>query len=152
VPETSFGNFSFGLNATYLGEYDVTTPGAPRASNAGLYSRQYGNFMRWRALGNVSWQMGDFSAIWTQRYFGRLTVPSPDFNAAGELKIGTVVTHNLAVGYNIVPINTRIDIGIDNVGDKQPPRFYQAVGNANVDINTYDPIGRFYWGRVTVKF
>jgi len=39
------------------------------------------------------------------------------------LKISAVVTHNLAFGYNIEPINTRIDVGIDNVGDKQPPLF-----------------------------
>jgi len=26
------------------------------------------------------------------------------------------------------------------------------VGNANVDVNTFDTVGRFYWARVSVKF
>ncbi len=153
LPETRFGTFSVGLNTTYIAQYDVKTPGAPTVFNAGQFTSQYGNFTRWRALGNVSWQMGDFSATWSQRYFGRLSIMNPDFNAAGELKIGAVVTHNVTFGYNIESLNTRIDVGIDNVGDKQPPLFYaNTTTNANIDINTYDPVGRFYFGRVTVKF
>jgi outer membrane receptor protein involved in Fe transport len=154
LPETAFGNFTLGLNTTYIAQYDVATPGAPTEYNAGQFSTQYGNFTRWRALGSVTWQMGDFSANWTQRYFGRLSINNPDFGLPGDaLKIGAVVTHNLAFGYNIEPINTRIDVGIDNVGDKQPPLFYaNTTTNANIDINTYDPIGRFYWARMTVKF
>jgi outer membrane receptor protein involved in Fe transport len=61
--------------------------------------------------------------------------------------------HNLSVGYNIEPINTQVQIGIDNVSDKQPPIFYQQnVINANTDVATYDTAGRFYWAKVTVKF
>jgi len=154
LPETAFGNFSLGLNTTYLSQYNVSTPGAPTVYNAGVYTAQYGNFTRWRALGNVSWQMGDFSATWSQRYFGRLRIDNADFGLpGGALRIGAVVTHNLTFGYNIQAINTRIDVGVDNIGDKQPPLFYaNTTTNANIDINTYDPIGRFYFARVTVKF
>jgi outer membrane receptor protein involved in Fe transport len=121
---------------------------------AGTYNNQYGSFPRWRAMGSLGWQMGDFSANWQQRLIGR------EKNTAGQfaflpghfLPIGAVVYHNVSFGYNIQPINTRIDVGIDNVGDKQPPLFYQSVTTANIDINTYDPIGRYYWARVTVKF
>jgi len=30
--------------------------------------------------------------------------------------------------------------------------FQNNVLNGNVDPNTFDTIGRFFWGRVTVKF
>jgi len=61
------------------------------------------------------------------------------------------VTHNVAAGYNIEPINTRVDVGIDNLSDKQPAILYQNnVLNGNVDPNTFDTIGRFYFARVTV--
>ncbi|MBS0566296.1 MAG: hypothetical protein JSS59_02640, partial [Proteobacteria bacterium] len=44
-------------------------------------------------------------------------------------------------------------VGIDNVGDRQPPILYQQnVANANTDVNTYDTIGRFFWGKITIKF
>jgi len=154
LPETSFGNFTIGLNATYLNEYDNAVPANPTASVAGTYNQQFGSFPRWRALGNVSWQMGDFSANWQQRYIGHLKNNAGAFTGlpGGYLPIGAVVYHNVSFGYNIEPINTRVDIGVDNLGDKQPPLYYQSVQNANIDINTYDPIGRYYWGRLTVKF
>ena len=49
--------------------------------------------------------------------------------------------------------NTLVQVGVDNVTDKQPPIFFQQnVINANTDVNTYDTAGRFYWAKVTVKF
>jgi len=154
LPETAFGNFSVGLNATYLSKYNNSVPANPTSYVAGTYDNQFGNFPRWRALGSLSWQMGDFSANWQARYIGHLKNTAGTFAGlpGGFLPIGAVTYHNVSFGYNIEPINTRIDVGIDNVGDKQPPLMYQSVTNANIDINTYDPIGRYYWGRVTVKF
>jgi outer membrane receptor protein involved in Fe transport len=155
LPETAFGNFTVGLNATYLSKYNNASAILGVDDQvAGTYNNQYGSFPRWRAMGSIGWQMGDFSATWQQRLIGR------EKNTAGQfaflpghfLPIGAVVYHNVSFGYNIQPINTRIDVGIDNVGDKQPPLFYQSVTNANIDINTYDPIGRYYRARVTVKF
>ena len=144
LPETAFGNFNFGLQTTYLSQYDNSVPGAPVTHVAGEYNSQYGSFSRWRALGNIGWQMGDFNAQWTQRYIGSLNGPF--------YRTPTIVYHNLSFGYNLAPINTRFDVGIDNVTNKQPPLYYNAVTNANIDINTYDPIGRFYWARATIKF
>jgi outer membrane receptor protein involved in Fe transport len=153
LPETSFGNFQVGLNTTYLTEYNNVAPGQ-NSHVAGTFDQQFGSFPRWRALGNLSWQLGDFSASWTARYIGHLKNTAGAFSHLpdGFLPIGAVTYHNVQFGYNIEPINTRIDVGVDNVGDKQPPLYYQSVTNANIDINTYDPIGRFYWGRLTVKF
>ena len=46
-----------------------------------------------------------------------------------------------------------IQFGVDNLFDKQPPIFYQQnVANANTDVATYDPIGRFFFAKATVKF
>jgi len=66
---------------------------------------------------------------------------------------GASVYHNLTAGYNIEPLNTRVDVGVDNLSDKQPAIISQTnTLNGNVDANTFDTIGRFYWARVTVKF
>jgi len=151
LQETPYGNFRFGLQATYYNKYDNTVPtgtgSAVVTHVAGGYNSQYGNFARWRALGSIDWSMGDFSASWRQRYQSRVHV-----FALGDYHVGSWVRHDLSVGYNLSALKTRIDVGVDNVGDKQPPFFYQAVTNANTDVNTYDTIGRYYWGRVTVKF
>jgi outer membrane receptor protein involved in Fe transport len=66
---------------------------------------------------------------------------------------GSMVYHDISVGYNIEPLNTMVQVGVDNVGDRTPPIFFfQNVANANTDVNTYDTIGRFYFAKVTVKF
>ena len=73
--------------------------------------------------------------------------------AGCELKYGATVYHNVTAGYSIEPLNTRVDVGIDNLSDKQPALVYQNNSlNGNVDPKTFDTIGRFYWARVTVKF
>jgi outer membrane receptor protein involved in Fe transport len=66
---------------------------------------------------------------------------------------GAQVYHDVSVGYNIEPLNTTVQLGVDNLSDKQPPLFFQQnVINANTDVNTYDTVGRYYFAKVTVKF
>ena len=125
-------------------------------------------FPRNRAQGTLAWQLGPWDAQWKVQYISHFQVGSLDarqgatgalgFNPSGPagayvLKYGNYVYNNLTVGYNIQPINTRIDIGVDNVFDKQPPFLYANNSqNANTDPNDFDVIGRYYWGRITVKF
>ena len=42
---------------------------------------------------------------------------------------------------------------MNNLGNNQPPILYQNnVTNANTDVETYDTIGRFFFGSITQKF
>jgi len=173
LPETPIGNFTVNFQTTYLDRFaDDPSPGTPGdfvQEYAGHYSTgasaiANANFSRWKALAGVNWMMGPFSAGWTVKYIGKFNVGYDNPNAgisacqsnsppACELKYGATVYHNLTAGYNIEPINTRIDVGVDNVTDKQPALLFQNnVLNGNVDPNTFDTIGRFYFARVTVKF
>ncbi|MBS0591701.1 MAG: TonB-dependent receptor [Proteobacteria bacterium] len=171
LPETAFGNFRIGGKATYIQSYDITQGGIT-LGYAGHFDKTYGNFARWRALGTLDWNMGSFSATWQTRYIGKIDVgfATPNFggasatvdgatNAGGNAyigspyKYGAMLYHNVSVGYNIQPLNTMVMVGIDNLTNKTPPIFYQNnVINANTDVNTYDTIGRYFWGKVTVKF
>jgi len=66
---------------------------------------------------------------------------------------GAQTYHNISFGYNIEPWNTMVQLGVDNISDKQPPILYQNnVANANTDVSNYDTIGRYYFAKVTVKF
>jgi outer membrane receptor protein involved in Fe transport len=70
-----------------------------------------------------------------------------------EFKYGATVYNDLSVGYNYEPLNTRLDLGINNVFNKQPPFLYaNNTLNANTDPSTFDLQGRYYWARVTVSF
>lgn len=170
LPETSFGNFSLSFNSTYLARMDNSlTPnqeGNVVNSLAGKYWNEYGNYARWKAVAGVRWQLGSFDAGWYAHYIGPFSVGSADlrqnFSADGSpdfpgvvINFGSSTTHNFQVGYELASLKTRIDVGVDNAFDKKPPQIYQNnTLNSNTDVSTYysEMIGRYYWGRVTVKF
>ena len=136
-------------------------------------------FPRWRANGSLDWQLGGWSASWRMRYIHgfRMGSPSPsqDVHPFGDgvlldadgnpttTKIpalqglykdyGATVYNDVSIGYNIEPLNTRVDFGVNNLFDKQPPILYaNNTLNANTDPTDFDLVGRYFWGRVTVKF
>jgi outer membrane receptor protein involved in Fe transport len=127
-------------------------------------------FPRWRAQSSVNWQLGPFDASWRMRYVGGFRMgspaPSQDVFPAGTCyygdyctlhnlfyDYGATVYHDIQFGYNLEAWNTRFDVGVNNVGDKQPPFLYaNNTLNANTDPTDFDLMGRYYWGRVTVKF
>lgn len=166
LPETRYGRFTASLNGTYMKRYDInpdtTDPSSVVIHNAGIFTYSYGNFPRWRALGTLNWSQGDWSASWRLRYVGRSQIGSADlrqglsadYDQAGvERKIGAYVYHNVQVGYNVEPWHTKLELGVDNLTDKQPPLYYaNNTTNANTDVATYDLLGRFYWMRATVSF
>ncbi|WP_114240669.1 TonB-dependent receptor [Dyella sp. C9] len=179
LPQFSFGQFNIGVNATYLKYYTQET--APGVSGNITYNDAghflpYGSaqaaacpdnvgvclFPRWRAQGFVDWQAGGWSAQWRMRYIGRFqnggaadTVQdtAPNGIPGTVLKYGATVYNDISLGYNIAPINTRLDFGVNNLFDKQPPLLYaNNTLNANTDPSDFDLMGRYFWARVTVKF
>ena len=66
--------------------------------------------------------------------------------------MGSVIYHALQLGYHVPSIHTTFDIGVDNLFNHAPPLVYQNGGNYNVDVATYDAMGRYYWARATLKF
>jgi outer membrane receptor protein involved in Fe transport len=173
LPTTEWGNFVVGLDGSYIQAYNISQGGFTQHL-AGHYDKTYGNFARVRGLATLDWSMGPFMANWTTRYIGPITVGYANFalgpsgvggdglsnsdpynpNPIGPvLHSGAVTYHNASFGYNIEPINTFVQIGVDNIFNKQPPLLYQTnVTNANTDVFTYDVVGRFYRASVTVKF
>ncbi|MBN6149738.1 TonB-dependent receptor [Xanthomonas sp. AmX2] len=166
LPDTAWGSFAAGLNGTYVIRYDInpdtTDPNTVTIHNAGKYTQAYGNFPRWRALGTLSWNLGNWNAGYRLRYVGATEIGSADarqnlsadVGQAGVVRpIGAFVYHNAQLGYDFAQWHTRVELGVDNLTDKQPPLYYaNNGGNANTDVATYDLLGRYYWVRATVKF
>jgi len=123
---------------------------------------------RVRGRATLGWQLGAWDAQYTATYSSNFNVGSRDpsqgdtaqsafapTGPAGPLVLhyGSSTYSNIKVGYNIEPINTKLDVGVDNVFDKQPPLLYANNSqNANTDPNDFDTLGRYYYARVTVKF
>ncbi len=179
LPRFSFGQFNVGVNATYLKYYEqVTAPGVAGSvtyQNAGRFL-PYGSaqaaacpdnvgvclFPRWRAQGYADWQQGNWSAQWRLRWIsgfsnggaaGSIYDTFPNGESGTILHYGSTMYSDVSIGYNIAPINTRVDFGVNNLFDKQPPLLYgNNTLNANTDPSDFDLMGRYFWARVTVKF
>lgn len=150
------------LNAPGL----MGSTGSPLQSSCPFPAGALCFFPRVRARGTLAWQLGPWDAQWTMSYTSKFKIGDaadgitavPAFAPGSPsgiytLKYGSYVYNNLTVGYNIEPINTRVDVGVDNVFDKQPPFLYANNSqNANTDPNDFDVLGRYYWARLTVKF
>ncbi len=179
LPQFSFGQFNVGVNATYLKYYtQETAPGVAgnvTYQNAGRFL-PFGSaqaaacpdntgvclFPRWRAQGFVDWQQYGWSAQWRMRWIGSFSNggaagsqydTQPNFVSGTILHYGSTMYNDASIGYNIAMINTRLDFGVNNIFDKQPPILYaNNTLNANTDPSDFDLMGRYYYARVTVKF
>lgn len=173
--DTDYGLFRLSLDSTYIDRYDVKVllngEVIDQQTNAGTFlpasKGGLGNYSRWRSLGAVNWTYGDFEAQWTQRYIDgfRVGSESPDGdcadnagrevvgNAGCVFTRGATTYHNFQFGYNMTAWNTKLQLGIDNAFNKQPPILYQNNSlNGNIDERTHDPVGRYFWMNATVKF
>ncbi|HEX3896947.1 MAG TPA: TonB-dependent receptor, partial [Rudaea sp.] len=169
LPAMAWGNFRVGVDGSYIEKYNIDQGGFVQHL-AGHFDKTFGNYARVRGLATIDWNMGPWTANWTTRYIGRITLgyANAGLGPAGVesstnpynpnpqgpvLHYGAVTYHNASLGYNIEPINTFVQVGVDNIFDKQPPLLYlNNVLNANTDVSTYDLVGRFYRASVTVKF
>jgi outer membrane receptor protein involved in Fe transport len=150
------GDFSFGVDATWTEKYDSTViSGLDVTEVAGTYDRQYGNIAKWRVLGNVSWAYSDFTAQLVTRYIDSVNLRDPD-GAPGiqpDLVVPSQTYLDLTASYTLPKTNTRFQLGVNNLTDNQPPILYQNnVINANTDVETYDTIGRYFFGTISQKF
>src|SRR5690348_3182546 len=170
LPMLPIGQFTATLQGTYMAKDDIqTAPGQPGnevingAGNFNLDTGTLGFLPRVRAEGVVNWQLGPWDASWRLHYIGPWNLGSrvvergfsavPGFQLPYVLHYGARTLSDVTVGYEIKPVNTRIDVGVNNLFDKQPPMLYEnniGSGNGNTSGNNFDVIGRFYWARVTV--
>ncbi len=155
-------------NTTYHFAGHVEPYGSGAQAICGLFGGgSVCTYPRWKALAALNWNMGPLSANWKVRYIGKFEMgyasPLEDQNPGGYgdptaqaplvIHYGATAYNDVSVGYNIEPINTRVDVGIDNLSDKAPPFLYaNNTLNSNTDPGSFDTIGRFYWARMTVHF
>lgn len=152
---TPLGSFNISLDMTRIGSYESTpAPGAAPVEIAGTYDRQFGNYARWRGLLGVGWAWRGFDGLLTARYVHSLELRQPDgaLPDAPPLDVPSFTYVDLTLGYTF-PSDTKVQLGVLNITDKQPPILYQNnVLNANTDVSTYDTIGRRWYVGFTQRF
>lgn len=161
LPETSFGQFSFNLDATYLSKWETkATADATADGRQGDYLNQD---PYWRVRGNlyVDWSFKDFGVNYGLRYKSGLKEECPfdaeeDPVAFGYCSdgaegnyIGATTYHDVQFRY-ATPWNGTIKLGVNNLWDKQPPTSYVVA--YNMFDPQYDLPGRFYYMQYQQKF
>lgn len=155
LKDTAAGSFEFALDTTYIDKYNSTPCDVcTTARVAGSWDRQFGNFAEWRALASIGWSRNALNALLSARYIDSMVIHDPDGSPGiqPDRHIPSVTYVDLSLGYTFKE-KLSIQVGADNLTDKQPPIFFQNnVINANTDVSTYDTVGRYYRASVKYKF
>jgi outer membrane receptor protein involved in Fe transport len=158
---TPIGSFKFDVSATYLNSYQqIATAGGAPIQVAGTFDRQFGNYAKLRTLSQVAWSWQGIEGMLSMQYIGPMVIHHPATQSPAvyglpnpDLQIPSIIYFNLTAGYTIPVTKTRVLAGVQNIGDKQPPIFFQNnVTNANTDVSTYDTLGRRYFVSFQQKF
>jgi len=156
-PLTPIGRFQLNGDAAWTHSFEYDLGDGLKQDAVGTLDPTFGNFAKWRATVQLQWALGPFGAQWTTRYIRGTTIP-----ASVNANYGTdpaiiltqpgIVYNDVAVSYKHEQTGTKLILGLNNAFDKQPPLTYQFQLNANVDVNTYDTIGRRWFARIEQSF
>jgi len=69
----------------------------------------------------------------------------------GQNHLGTTIYSDVQASYTVSSWNTTFTLGVNNLFDKQPPISRVAFANSYVP-NYYDVPGRYFYGRISVRF
>ena len=168
LPDTAWGNFSFVWDSTYLARYEIDQDGNNLVGEYGDTS----NYWRVRSNLMTRWEMGDWGATWASRYYSRQDedcqfmvdygfdgfcsdenrfIDDVDGNPvqAAQNKLGGTTYHDVSVYWN-APWNARVTLGVNNIGDKDPPISYSTF--ANSFDPQYEVPGRFLYMQYSQRF
>jgi len=160
--ETGMGDFNFSLDATYTDNYSLTNDQGVEGDNSAGHNFGSAGFPRVKANFNLSWMMDDVAVSYTAQYIGEQEedcgISNNDADTwecsdveGGTNQLDTIIYHDIQASYFLSDYDTRLTFGIQNLLDKEPPISTQPFANS-FDGSLYDGVGRFMYGRVTVKF
>lgn len=108
----------------------------------------------------VTYGIGDLTAVWRANYLGPIKDTLDENSPALDSDVNDIpsfIYHDLQVRYDFGSDRQyTVFLGGDNIFDKKPPVLGQTaasqVTGTETAADTYDPIGRFIYGGVELKF
>src|SRR6185503_7559542 len=166
-PSTSAGDFKVGLDWTFLKMYQQTVPNTTSAtgfstSELAGNTTSFGGFPKQRANVNLTWNYGDWSAVWNMEFIASMYescsaaviarnecshvgTGKPD-DALNKNYLGRTIYHDVQAMYHVDSWNTDFTFGIRNLFDKAPPTALTAFANSFLPA-FYRVPGREFYGR-----
>ncbi len=152
----NLGTFTPSITGVYLHEYvRQELPVLPARNFVDAYSdlSPKGVFPRYRTFTTLGWSKGSMTGGIAHTWVPEVD----DVNWPTPFRVDSYHAFDFHFGYNFSKSanrwlrGTSLMVGVNNVFNKFPP-LIRTEGNQSHDINTYDPIGRFFWVSARVKF
>jgi len=136
----TMGQFSVRNTLTYLKFYGYTsTVGGTLVSSVG-----HDGYPRVKYQGAVDWALKEFTAGAQFNYLSHYGDVNYDGYEVDEyFTLGGYLGYEIPAGITTWLENTKVTVGVDNLLDKQPPLYYNAVGYDQSQIAR--PAGRFVY-------
>jgi iron complex outermembrane receptor protein len=112
---------------------------------------------KWKGLAGIDYRLRAWGAHWDTTYTQSMTsFDDPSNNGYGNV-LPNVFYHNLSGSYSFDTTNyfksASVVLGIKNLLDKEPPFLNgDTTCKCNSIAGPYDFIGRYFYGRVQMKF
>lgn len=157
----SLGKFSFFALITWETHYLIQLfPGLPYAEQAGVTSA---NPLKFKGNAGVNWQLGQWSAGWSVRYFDSYFVADPALPASIPVflnqhsqRVPSQAYQDIYAGYRFPAAGwrpaTELKVGMNNVFNREPPADLSTNGGAALYSQYADPRLASYYMAVKVSF
>lgn len=166
LPQTAWGNFGVNWQSTYYSNFETKaddTDNTIPQPNVGWASSAGATF-RIRSVASLDWEMGDWGAGWTARYYSGLReqclaatieCSNPDFvNRSGNTfpinETGSNTFHDVQARWN-APWNATISIGVNNVLGREGQRLFTGPSSGYSYYGGFD-FGRFAYMKYQQRF
>ena len=145
------GRFGVTWNNTFLRKYDVIIPTAAGEQVLEREGTVVGSpvqgFPKWKSIASLDWDLAQFGATLTGRYVSKLKeTVTPANTLASRFYTDAQLRWNPSFWDN----RLSFAVGANNLFNVKTPGCITCDG-PNFDPTTYDPPGRFFYGRVGFK-
>lgn len=150
--KTDIGSFGFVFDASYLNSFRTISPNPAGGAaivdeRAGKGDQPRATYPHWKGQMALNWSNERLNAVVRARYIGGSTDVA---NPVKDSLTRSVVYTDAELGFDIADGRFRLNVGVNNLFDVQPPASY-ANAPINYDIYTYDARGRIFYVRASVK-
>lgn len=148
LPTENLGEFSFRLGATYLDKLEIQEAEGEPVVNV-LSEGQLGEFVRFKGNVSAGWTRGPWSGLVFVNHIGSFTPDDPTIVD----EVGSYTTVNLSGSYAF-PWQGRVQLGVNNIFDKDPPFDLSDGDSAQPFYNQFfhDPLGSTWWLAYSQQF
>ncbi len=153
-PPTPAGQFTFGLNGTYVLDYTHTGLESSTVPPSVGTRGPDGAIARYRQYTQLNWTYGSWGATLANNFQSGYTEPCMDGDSSGcaMRNVGSYTVWDLQGRYTGFR-NTTLTLGIRNALDTPPPVSNQSNrGQVGIDPSYADPRGRMFYGAIRYAF